>query len=62
MCPFSYLLADPHGAMLGKRRGTKIEWEERKINQGKICVAPGEEEIHLLSFFPYGFALIWIRI
>jgi hypothetical protein len=52
MCPFSYLLADPHGAMLGKRRGTKIEWEERKINQGKIRVAPGEEEIHLLSFFP----------
>jgi hypothetical protein len=31
---------------------TKIEGEERKIEQGNIRVAPGEEEIHPLSFFP----------
>jgi hypothetical protein len=33
----------------------KREGEERKVNQGKIRVAPGEEEIHPLSFFP-----LWI--
>jgi hypothetical protein len=58
VCPFSCLLADPHGAMLGKRRGTKIEGEEKKIKQGKIHVAPGEEEIHPLFFFPLWLCLV----
>jgi hypothetical protein len=32
-----------------------MEGEDRKVNQGKIHVASGEEEIHPLSFFP-----LWI--
>jgi hypothetical protein len=52
VCPFSSLLSEPHDAMLEKRRETKIEGEERKIKQEKIYIAPGEEEIHHLSFFP----------
>jgi hypothetical protein len=45
----------------GQQR-SKREGEERKVNQGKICVAPGEEEIHPLFFFPLYLDSILVQI